>query len=85
MSETPIKINTGVPLWTMISGGIIIAAMWGTLSAQTSSNTNAIKDMQKNNTDVVKTLTDLRITTGQLQASVGNMQTDVSFIKNRVK
>lgn len=87
MSDNTSKfINDGIKTYLpIVSGIIIIAAMWGTFSTKTTANSEKISSLEISQAKLVDTLTDLRVSTGQLQASVGNLQGDVSFIKSRVK
>lgn len=85
MSESPFKINAGIPIWSLITGLVVIAVMWGTLSSQTNANAKSIIDLRDSQTDLTRTLTDLRISSSRQEASLGSLQTDVSFIKNKLR
>ncbi len=85
MTQSPFKINTTIPVWYIIVAIVGMAVMWGSLSSQTKTNTDTIKNIQDGQATISNTLTDLRVSQGRLEASVGNAASDLNFIKQRLK
>lgn len=85
MNNSPFKINTNIPIWSVIIGVIAMAVMWGTLSTQTNANTVAIKEIQDSQQNISSTLTDLRISQRGLEASVAGFGSNINFIKQKLQ
>lgn len=85
MTNSPFKLNTNIPLWSLITvlvGGIIA---FTTISAQTATNSKNITDLQLSQIKISDTLTDLKVGQGQTQSAIAAQANDITFIKNRLK